>query len=101
MESTERAYYAALFRRDFKEAQRLYREVACGDLWSGDRVIREAHKCGIFDEADRDEPETAATVATVAPVTMAQAVEEAVAVVVALETRTPAVAVTPKVAAAA
>jgi hypothetical protein len=53
MESTERAYYQALFRRDFGEAQRLYRELACTDVWSADRLVREGHKCGIYDEADR------------------------------------------------
>ena len=55
MDSTERAYYAALFRRDFREAQRLYRELVCGDLWTPDRVTREAHKCGLFDAADHDD----------------------------------------------
>ena len=55
MESAERAYYTALFRRDFREAQRLYREVVCSDVWTPDRVLREAHKCGLYDDADRDE----------------------------------------------
>ncbi len=53
MESTEREYYAALFRRDYREAQRLYRVLSCTDTWSSDRVQREGHKCGVFDEADR------------------------------------------------
>ena len=55
MDSAERAYYTALFRRDFREAQRLYREVVCSDAWTADRVVREAHKCGLYDHADRDE----------------------------------------------
>jgi hypothetical protein len=55
MESAERAYYTALFRRDFREAQRLYREIVCSDAWTADRVVREAHKCGVYDEADRDD----------------------------------------------
>ena len=55
MESAERAYYTALFQRDFREAQRLYREVSCSDAWTPDRVVREAHKCGLYDEADRDD----------------------------------------------
>ena len=55
MESTERAYYRALFRRDYRQAQRLYRILACTDLWSPDRLMREAHKCGIYDEASHDD----------------------------------------------
>ena len=55
MESTEREYYQALFRRDFAEARRLYRVLCCGDVWSADRVQRESHKCGIFDEASYDD----------------------------------------------
>ena len=77
MESTERAYYAALFRRNYREAQRLYRDLVCSDLWTPDRILREAHKCGVYDEADRDEPEV---------------LDEAVAVVIALETRSPELA---------
>lgn len=53
MQITERAYYAALFRRDFAEAQRLYRILACTDFWPADCLRREGHKCGIYDEADR------------------------------------------------
>jgi hypothetical protein len=64
MENAERAYYTALFRRDFREAQRLYREVVCTDAWTPDRVVREAHKCGLYDDADRDdEPQLAAVTA--------------------------------------
>ncbi len=55
METIERAYYSALFRRDFREAQRLYRQVACSDAWTPDRLVREGHKCGLYDEADRDD----------------------------------------------
>ena len=55
MDSAERAYYTALFQRDFREAQRLYRELCCSDAWTPDRVVREAHKCGLYDEADRDD----------------------------------------------
>ena len=55
METIERAYYSALFRRDFREAQRLYRQVACSDSWTPDRLVREGHKCGLYDEADRDD----------------------------------------------
>ena len=55
MDSAERAYYTALFRRDFHEAQRLYRELVCTDAWTPDRVVREAHKCGLYDHADHDE----------------------------------------------
>ena len=53
MDSAERDYYTALFRRDFPEAQRLYRELVCTDAWTPDRVVREAHKCGLYDSADR------------------------------------------------
>ena len=70
MESAERAYYTALFRRDYREAQRLYRELVCTDAWTPDRVVREAHKCGIFDDADRDEDEPvdqATAIATLLP----------------------------------
>ena len=63
MESAERAYYTALFRRDFREAQRLYREVVCSDAWTPDRVLREAHKCGLYDDADRDEEASLAVTA--------------------------------------
>ena len=66
MQSAERAYYTALFRRDFREAQRLYREVVCSDAWTADRVVREAHKCGIYDDADRDEEDTAPGVTAIA-----------------------------------
>ncbi len=57
VERVERDYYAALFRRDYGEAQRLYRELARTHYWSADRVVREAHKCGLYDAADRDEAE--------------------------------------------
>ena len=69
MESSERAYYTALFRRDFREAQRLYREVACTDAWTPDRVVREAHKCGLYDDADRDDetPPAVTAIATLLP----------------------------------
>ena len=66
MDSAERAYYSALFRRDFREAQRLYRELVCTDAWTPDRVVREAHKCGIYDDADRDEDETVDQVTAIA-----------------------------------
>ena len=65
MESAERAYYTALFRRDFREAQRLYREVVCSDAWTPDRVVREAHKCGIYDDADHDDEPEVASVTTI------------------------------------
>jgi hypothetical protein len=52
MESTERAYYQALFRRDFGEARRLFRVLACSDHWTPDHLLYEGHKCGIFDEGD-------------------------------------------------
>ena len=67
MDNTERAYYAALFRRDFQEAQRLYRELVCGDLWTPDRVTREAHKCGLFDAADRDDDMPVAIISPLRP----------------------------------
>ena len=66
MESAERAYYTALFRRDFREAQRLYREVVCSDAWTPDRVVREAHKCGLYDDADRDDEPPLVAVTTIA-----------------------------------
>lgn len=67
MESSERAYYTALFRRDFREAQRLFREVSCTDAWSPDRMVREAHKCGLYDLADHDdEVVVTSTVAVIA-----------------------------------
>jgi hypothetical protein len=69
MMSPERAYYSALFRRDFDEAQRLYRELVCTDAWTADRVVREAHKCGIYDAADRDEDEGAVSTVSVAVIT--------------------------------
>jgi hypothetical protein len=53
METAVRAYYQALLRRDFLEAQRLYRLVALTDAWSAEALQRESHKCGIYDEADR------------------------------------------------
>ena len=65
MESSERAYYTALFRRDFREAQRLFREVSCTDAWTPDRMVREAHKCGLYDEADRDEEVVVTSTVTV------------------------------------
>ena len=52
-QSTERAYYQALFRRDFGEARRLYRVLACSDHWSPEHLQYEGHKCGIFDEGDQ------------------------------------------------
>jgi hypothetical protein len=55
MESTEREYYQALFRRDFAAARRLYRVLCCADVWPADHVQREGHKCGIFDEASYDD----------------------------------------------
>ena len=66
MDSPERAYYTALFRRDYREAQRLYREVVCSDAWTPDRVVREAHKCGLYDDADRDEELSVVPVAAIA-----------------------------------
>ena len=60
METTERDYYAALFRRDFGAAQRLYREIARTAHWPADRVVREAHKCGLYDAADHEEDGTRA-----------------------------------------
>ena len=69
MESSERAYYSALFRRDFPAAQRLYRELVCSDAWTPDRVVREAHKCGLYDEADRDEDDVVVSTVSVAVVT--------------------------------
>ena len=66
MESAERAYYTALFRRDFREAQRLYREVVCSDAWTPDRVLREAHKCGLYDDADHDDEVQVAAVTAIA-----------------------------------
>ena len=65
MESSERAYYTALFRRDFREAQRLFREVSCTDAWTPDRLVREAHKCGLYDQADRDEDDITTSTVTV------------------------------------
>ena len=65
MESAERAYYTALFRRDFREAQRLYREVVCSDAWTPDRVLREAHKCGLYDDADHDDEMEVVSVTTI------------------------------------
>jgi hypothetical protein len=55
MESTETAYYAALFRRNYAEAQRLYRELACTEYWTQERLVREGHKCGLYDAADRED----------------------------------------------
>ena len=55
IESVERDYYAALFRRDYRQAQRLYWELARTPYWSADRVVREGHKCGLYDAADRGE----------------------------------------------
>ena len=52
---SEQSYYDALFQRDYREAKRLYRLLSISDTWKPDRVIREAHKCGIYDEADRDD----------------------------------------------
>ena len=52
MESTEREYYQALFRRDYAEARRLFRIVSASDHWAADHLQREGHKCGMFDEAD-------------------------------------------------
>ena len=66
MDSAERAYYTALFRRDFHEAKRLYREIVCTDTWTPDRVVREAHKCGLYDDADRDEEPQLAPVTAIA-----------------------------------
>ena len=56
MESTERAYYQALFHRDFAEARLLYRLIACTNHWSAERVQREGHKCGLYDEASECDP---------------------------------------------
>lgn len=53
MASIEQAYYNALFARDFEEAQRLCKEVACTDAWTPDRLLREQDKCGERDKADR------------------------------------------------
>src|SRR5687768_18558947 len=52
VETTEREYYAALFRRDYGAAQRLYRELARTPHWPADRVVREARKCRHYDAAD-------------------------------------------------
>lgn len=70
--SEERAYYAALFHRDYTEAQRLYRELVCTDVWTADRVVREGHKCGLYDSADRDDDDTV-TVAVIAELRPRQA----------------------------
>ena len=53
MNALEQRYYDALFIGNKELAKRLYRvpEVQAG--WSADRLVREAHKCGIYDEADR------------------------------------------------
>jgi len=56
MQSTERAYYQALFHRNFAEARRLYRLIACTHHWSAERVQREGHKCGLYDEASECDP---------------------------------------------
>ena len=66
METTmERAYYAALFRRDYGEAQRLYRDLARTQHWTADQVVREGHECGLYDAADRrEEAGTAGAIGT-------------------------------------
>ena len=66
IERVERDYYAALFRRDYGEAQRLYRELARTPYWSANRLVREAHKCGLYDAADRDEDAVVTVTVTVA-----------------------------------
>ena len=66
IESVERDYYAALFRRDYHGAQRLYGELARTPYWPADRVVREAHKCGLYDAADRDEDAVVTVAATAA-----------------------------------
>ena len=63
---TERDYYAALFRRDYGAAQRLYKELARTALWPADHVVHEAHKCGLYDAADRGEYATAAAAVSAA-----------------------------------
>ena len=73
METTERDYYAALFRRDYRDAQRLYRELARTAYWPAGRVVREAHKCGLYDAADRGED---AAVTTVAPTAVGAAMRQ-------------------------
>ncbi len=66
MESTEREYYQALFRRDFGEARRLFRVLAVSDWWEADHVQYEGQKCGVYDEGsypdEWDVVEPAATV---------------------------------------
>lgn len=49
----EQDYYNSLFRRDFEEAKRLYRLIAVTKIWSNERLIKEGHKCGIYDEGEK------------------------------------------------
>lgn len=50
----ENRYYHALFTRNFELAKRIYRVPELQANWNAERLVKEGHKCGAYDEADKE-----------------------------------------------